>query len=126
MTDNTFLNAVVGALVSIVLVFTALSPVLGGGAAAWLEDGDRDASIRVGALSGLIAVAVTVPPVLLAGLFGLALVPIGALPIEFGLLFVALAAVAASVVVGLSALGGYLAHYVRSGPDVAAGSGSRY
>ncbi len=54
-TDNTLLNAVIGAIATFGLSFTGISPVLGGALAAYLEGGDTGDGLRVGALSGLIA-----------------------------------------------------------------------
>ncbi len=56
MTNSRFLNALIGAVVTLVLYFTGVGPVLGGTVAAWLEEGDKAASIWVGALSAIIAI----------------------------------------------------------------------
>ncbi len=105
MTDSRFLNALIGALVTLVLSFTGFSPVVGGAVAAWLEEGDERASVRVGALSGAIAL---LPIFLLVfGLFfGVTGVSVGVFFLVFGI------AVFALYVVGLGALGGYLTYYV--------------
>lgn len=55
---NTFMNAIVGAIVTIVLSWLPLSPVLGGAAAGYLQRGDQRDGAKVGGLAGLIA---TVP-----------------------------------------------------------------
>jgi len=49
-TDNTLLNAVIGAVATIGLSFTGISPVLGGALAAYLDGGDTENGLRVGAL----------------------------------------------------------------------------
>lgn len=49
------LNAVIGAVVTIVLSFTVFSPLLGGAVAGYLQRGDRSDGFRVGAISGVIA-----------------------------------------------------------------------
>lgn len=118
MTDSRLLNAIIGAVVTFVLSFTVASPILGGAVAAWLEDGDQSESVRIGALSGVIAlipILIFVPFFLLFGLFG------GIAGVGFAFFFLAFAFVFVAVfVVGLSALGGYLAHYLmqdRRVPD---------
>jgi len=105
-------NALVGAVVSVVVSFVPFSSVVGGFVAGYLQRGDRGESTRVGALAGLF----TVLPVAVLVLFvvgglaaGVAEVGAtgGALLILSGTLFALLSALA--VTVGLSALGGYLA-----------------
>ncbi len=113
---DTLLNAVVGAVVTVVLSFVGISPVIGGGVAAYLQRGDRRDGVRVGAISGAIA---TVPFVLLAvfvfgSLLGVGIGgagPPGAAGLFGGVLVAALlAAVVWNVV--LAALGGLVAWYL--------------
>lgn len=110
MTNSTLLNAIVGAIVTVLTSFVPLSPILGGGVAAYLEGGDRGDAILVGALAGLIA-WIPLTPLLFLGLliapfdFGITFVLI-----LFGLGFVAL------YLVGLSALGGFIAAYIMADP----------
>jgi hypothetical protein len=110
---DTLRNAVIGAVVTVVLSFTGFSPLLGGGVAGYLQRGDRTEGVRVGAISGAIA---TVPFLLLAvfvfGVFGL-LAGGGAAEAGAGLLlgFVFVGLVTAWNV-GLGAAGGYLGVYV--------------
>ncbi|WP_312854243.1 DUF5518 domain-containing protein [Natronococcus sp. JC468] len=99
-----------GGVVGVVLSFVPLSPVLGGAVAGYLEGGDTDGGLRVGALAGLVALV----PVLFVGfalLFVLGFGPtspaLGLVGL-FGLLF------AAVYTVGLSALGGTIGVYVES------------
>lgn len=108
---DTLLNAVLGAVVTVVFSFTGFSPLLGGAVAGYLQRRGRAEGARVGALSGAIA---TVPFLLLVavafgtfGLFagggfsgGLVLLPL------FLVLVVAWN-------VGLGAAGGYLGVYLR-------------
>ncbi|NKE34276.1 DUF5518 domain-containing protein [Natronococcus sp. JC468] len=108
--SSTALNAVIGGVVGVVLSFVPLSPVLGGAVAGYLEGGDTDGGLRVGALAGLVALV----PVLFVGfalLFVLGFGPtspaLGLVGL-FGLLF------AAVYTVGLSALGGTIGVYVES------------
>lgn len=104
MTRSTFVNALIGAVVSFVLSFVPFSPVLGGAVAAYLEGRD---GVRVGAISGLVAaLPVAAFVFLLASLFlfgdGLGLfVLIGVVVL-----------VAVVYTVALSALGGYLGEYL--------------
>ena len=109
MTDNTILNGLIGAVVSFLTSFVPFSPVLGGAVAAYLEGGDRRASIRVGALAGLL-VWLPLTPLLLVGL--------AVAPFDFGITFFLILIVLAflgAYTVGLSALGGFLAAYLLEG-----------
>lgn len=108
---DTLLNAVVGAVVTVLTSFLPLSPVLGGAVAGYLQRRD---GFAVGALSGLLA---AIPLVLLMGLF-LGVVtaflgfgaPRGLFGVGFlGVLFLGLLVVY-SVLFG--AAGGYLGTYV--------------
>lgn len=110
--SNTLLNAVIGAVAGIVLSFIPLSTVLGGAVAGYLEGGDTDAGLRVGALAGIIML---IP----FALFGLLFVMFylgfgtGGAPIAFGLFAVIILLFGAVYTVGLSAVGGYLGVYIK-------------
>lgn len=106
-TPNTWINALIGAVVTIVFSFTMISPVLGGAAAGFLQKND---GVRVGAISGLIAVVPVILSALgLVGLFGLI-----SIPAAIGIVVILLALILIPVyVIGLSALGGYLGVYIR-------------
>lgn len=111
-TDNTYLNALIGAIATVLLSFTGISPVLGGALAGYLEGGETGDGLRIGALSGLIAslpLAVVVVLALvvfsLGGDFGVA--------IGGGLLVLAIVAVAIGYTVALSALGGVAGIYLN-------------
>ena len=114
---ETLLNAVIGAVASIVLSFVPLSPVLGGAVAGYLQGGTRSDGLRVGALSGVLGLLVG------AVFFGLFFVVFGAYLFgtgaprafsAFGLLFVLVAAVISALyTVGLSAVGGWLGNYAK-------------
>lgn len=117
---DTLLNALIGAVVSVLLAFLPFSTVLGGGVAGYLQKGSREEGLRVGAISGLIAM---IPIFLVASLFGsmfffsmLGLGPRGLAGFGFvlvvGLLFLVLYTVA------LAALGGYLGAYVATETDL--------
>lgn len=111
---NTLLNALLGGIVGVVLLFVPFSTILGGGVAGYLEGGDYAAGAKVGAIAGLVAF---VPFVLVLGL-GLALVPVTGAPgpgIQFALWVSVLLIVlfAAAYTVGLSVIGGILGVYVK-------------
>lgn len=110
-TDNTLLNAVVGAVATIGLSFTGISPVLGGALAAYLDGGDTKAGLRVGALSGLIA-SIPVGAILAIALVFLPLA--GDLGVAIGGLVIVVVIVVISVgyTVALSALGGAIGIYL--------------
>jgi hypothetical protein len=110
-TDNTLLNAVVGAVATIGLSFTGISPVLGGALAAYLDGGDTKNGLRVGALSGLIA-SIPVGAILAIALLFLPLT--GDLGVAIGGLVIVVVIVVISVgyTVALSALGGALGIYL--------------
>jgi len=105
-------NALVGAVVSVVVSFVPFSSVVGGFVAGYLQRGDRGESTRVGALSGLFTVLPAAVLVLFvvgglaAGVAEVGAIG-GALLILAGTLVALVSALA--VTVGLSALGGYLA-----------------
>ena len=62
-----WLNALIGAVVTVVTAFIPFSPALGGGVAGYLQQGDDREGLRVGALAGLLA---AVPLLLVFGLVG--------------------------------------------------------
>jgi len=111
-TDNSLLNAAIGAVATIGLSFTGISPVLGGALAAYLEGGETGDGLRVGALSGLIASL----PLAAIVVFALAVFSFGGdlgVAIGGGLLVLAIVAIAVGYTVALSALGGVLGAYLK-------------
>ncbi|AUX09800.1 hypothetical protein AArcSl_2175 [Halalkaliarchaeum desulfuricum] len=52
---DTLLNTVIGAVVTVILSFTGVSPILGGGTAGYLQGESRKSGAKVGALSGVFA-----------------------------------------------------------------------
>lgn len=112
-TPSTALNALIGGVVTVgTALFVPFSPVLGGGVAGFLEGGDTDAGLKVGALAGLLATI----PLLIVVLVAMAVVPY-VVPIRgvVGLGIVGLLAVllVGAYTVGLSALGGILGRYLE-------------
>lgn len=106
-TPNTFLNALIGAIVTIVLSFTLISPLIGGAVAGYLQQND---GARVGAISGVIA---SIP--LILGVLAFGIFMVGAIAFLFGLIVLFFVVIFGTVwVVGLSALGGYLGVYIRN------------
>lgn len=110
--SNTLLHAVIGAVAGIVLSFIPLSTVLGGAVAGYLEGGDTDAGIRVGAIAGVIML---VPFVLIGIVFLMFFIgfgtggPSGA----FGLFAVVILLLSAVYTVGLSVIGGVIGVYLE-------------
>ncbi|XVH32059.1 DUF5518 domain-containing protein [Haloferacaceae archaeon DSL9] len=113
-TSNTWINAIIGAVVTVVTSFLVLSPILGGAVAGYLESAETDAGLRVGALSGLLATIPFVGFVLLGfGLYAGFSPSVGGPPIGAFALFFAVAGAAVAFTVGLSAAGGYLGSYLK-------------
>ncbi|ELY70472.1 hypothetical protein C488_18700 [Natrinema pellirubrum DSM 15624] len=121
VSTRTLLNAVIGAVVGVVLSFIPFSTVLGGLVAGFLEGPDS----RQGATVGAIAGAITFLPIagmglVVFGILGLGLT--GGVPLEgFALVSIVIAVgglFALFYTVGLSLLGGYLGAYLaREYPD---------
>lgn len=116
VSGRTVINALIGAVVGILLSFIPFSTVVGGAVAGFLEGPDA----REGALVGALVGAITFVPfagiaLLLIAVLGFG-VGVAAVPIE-GFAFVFLAfALGSSIVllytVGLALLGGYLGAYL--------------
>lgn len=105
MTRTPLINALIGAVVSVVLSFIPLSPVIGGAVAGYLEERD---GVRIGAISGAMA---AVPMMLVFGLF-ISVVLFGA-SVGGGMALLAMVGVVAMLyTVTLSALGGYVGVYL--------------
>jgi hypothetical protein len=116
---DTFVNALIGAVVSVVTSFTGVGPLVGGAAAGYLQQQDGSAALKVGAISGAITL---IPFVLFVLLFGSFLPIIPAMGGSatgagifglFGLFFVVVLLIGAVYTVGLAALGGYIGYYIR-------------
>ncbi len=112
-TPNTWLNAIIGGVITAATtMFVPFSPVLGGGVAGYLEGPDTNAGIKVGVFAGFIAVLPLVL-ILLGALFFIPVIggPRSALGIIVLLLFALL--FLGAYVVGFSALGGILGAYLK-------------
>ena len=112
---STLVNALVGAVVSVILSFLPFSPVLGGAVAGYLERRD---GVRVGAVSGVItALPLALVWTLIAffwSLFAIAPEPAvgGGLLVVTAVILGGLVVVALYTVV-LSAVGGYIGVYAH-------------
>ncbi|EMA23728.1 DUF5518 domain-containing protein [Haloarcula argentinensis] len=116
---DTFVNAVIGAVATALLSgFVPLAPLLGGGLAGYLEGGERADGVRVGFLSGVIGLAISLVFFVLVFVFLAAVLAIApeALGVfgAMGLLVLVLGTLTtAAYFLGLSALGGWLGNYVK-------------
>jgi uncharacterized membrane protein (GlpM family) len=120
---DTLINALLGAVATAILSgFVPLAPVLGGVIAGYLEGGNRDDGLRVGAISGVIPLLLAIPIAAIGlfvfggaflgiqapasvSLFAIALIVVG---FVFGLLYF----------IGLSAVGGWLGNYVKHDTNI--------
>ena len=110
-------NALIGALLSTVLVgVVPFAPLFGGGVAGYLQGGNRSTGVRIGLYAGLIALVPAFLVLLFVGAIFLSVIGVGGMPAlgSLGFLFVlVLFAGMAVYVVGLSVVGGLLGNYVR-------------
>lgn len=115
---DTLINAIIGAVVSVVLSPLQFSPIIGGAVAGYLEGSDSNEGVRVGTLSGLFA---AIPFMLFFGVIGTFLLGVGSLTegpfrmlghASFVLVIIAFIFILA-MIVALSALGGYLGAYLK-------------
>lgn len=103
--------AVLGAVITAVLSFIPLSAAFGGALAGYLESGESDRTVSVGALAGILPLL----PMLVVGLFALGGLVSGLLAIDqvgnamfVGAVFFLSMVVIAAIGAGLGALGGYI------------------
>jgi hypothetical protein len=119
--QDTLLNAVIGAVATAVLSsFVPFAPVFGGALAGYLEGGDRNDGLRVGAISGAIGLAVLMlfAVIVFVG-FGLLALEAPAAFGAFGLVVFLVVFVGGLVyIVGLSAAGGWIGNYVKYETDI--------
>ncbi len=112
-----WLNAAIGAVITIVFSFTGFSPLLGGGVAGYLHGGSRKRGAKVGAISGALAM---IPAFLLMGFIATAFMayatPNAMMPggLELLIIFGMMLPIMFLWVIGLSAVGGYLGAYLSS------------
>ena len=121
---DTFLNALIGAVINVVGgPIVPFATVLGGAVAGYLQGGSRSAGLRVGALAGLLSLL----PLLVVGFFfgnlfvGLFLGGFG-VPRAFSglgtLIVVTIVFSAVVYTVAFSAVGGWLGNYVKYDTDI--------
>lgn len=112
---NTFLNAVVGAVASLVLVFLPFSPAVGGAAAGYLQRGTTTDGAKAGAVTGLlVAFPLFLLVVLLAPVFLFAPAGVPSLPTN-AVVFVLLATVGTlAYALGTATLGGAVGAYLAA------------
>jgi hypothetical protein len=121
---DTFVNAVLGAVATLVLTpLVPFAPVFGGLVAGYLQGGDRDAGLRIGAVSGAVALIPLVLVAFFAANVFLFFVDVSMGPGHmlggFGVLALAVGVVIVAVyTVGLSTLGGWLGNYVKYDTDI--------
>lgn len=109
--SNTLLNALIGAVVTAVTTpLVPFAPILGGAVAGYLDADGADNGVKVGAISGAIALVplLIIAPFVLLFLF---LDPIVAVSV-FAIATVVMAFLA-MYTVGFSALGGFIGVYLR-------------
>lgn len=113
MVSNRLVNALIGAVVTVVTSFLLLSPILGGAVAGYLQRGDSRDGASVGAISGLlVAVPLAILGTLLAAIFTTVPEGGGAGLGLFALVFLTILLVSSVYAVALSALGGVLGAYL--------------
>jgi hypothetical protein len=117
-TEGRFLlNAVIAAVVGVVLGFVPLSPALGGAFGSYLNGGTRSTGLKLGAVGGLLA---SVPVLAGGALFALLAIAGGPGARTFLVFLVFMLVVlvfTALYVVGLSAAGGWGGIYLRERRD---------
>ncbi|MDZ5812630.1 DUF5518 domain-containing protein [Halorubrum sp. AD140] len=111
-TDNTLLNAFIGAVATFVLSFTGIGPVLGGALAGYLEGGETSDGLRVGAISGAIA-SIPVLGILVLILFVVPVAPDAGVVLGSAVLILGIIALAFAYTMALSAVGGVLGAYIK-------------
>jgi hypothetical protein len=112
---NTFLNAVVGAVASLVLVFLPFSPAVGGAAAGYLQRGSTTDGAKAGAVTGLlVAFPLFLLVVLLAPVFLFAPAGVPSIPTDV-VAFVLLSTVGTlAYALGTATLGGAIGAYLAA------------
>lgn len=124
--EKTLFNAAIGAVVTIGLSFTGVSPLLGGGVAGYLQGESPKRGARIGAISGALAVA----PLFLFGVLAMVAfgMPMGAFGVpgafELVVMLVVMLPMMALWFVGLSTLGGYIGATLKGGSRPPAGDAS--
>lgn len=121
---DTFPNALIGAVITVVTVsLLPFSPIFGGAVSGYLQGGDGQDGLKVGALSGLLAL---IPVLVVLALVGNILLILFAgtsagspgLAGGLGFLFLSmLVAIGVLYIVLLSAVGGWVGQYLKTELD---------
>ena len=111
-TENTYVNAILGALATLLLSFTGISPILGGALAGYLEGGETRDGLKIGAISGAIA-SLPAFGILLLVLFFVPVVPEPGVVIGGGLIALLIIALVFAYTMALSAIGGVIGTYAK-------------
>jgi len=110
---NTFMNAIIGAIVTIVLSFLPLSPVLGGSCSGYLQRGTQREGAKVGGLAGLLAsIPLFLSLLIMAPIFVFAPFGVPAMPFNPLGFAVALFILLIVYTVGLGVVGGVVGVYL--------------
>jgi hypothetical protein len=118
---NTVLNALIGAVVAVLLAFVPFSTLLGGAVAGYLQGGDQSAAIKIGALAGVFAAIPLVFGLVVLGTvipFLPAFGATGSITALVGVFAFVVLVVVLLYSIGLSALGGVLGRYVARETDL--------
>jgi hypothetical protein len=114
---DTLMNALIGAVVSIVLSPLQFSPVIGGTVAGYLQGSDSNEGVQVGALSGLFT---AIPLLCLVGIISSFMGGFffldGSMPLMGGapfLIVIFAVLLVFAFTVALSAVGGFLGAYLN-------------
>ena len=115
---DTLINAAIGAVATAILSsFVPFAPLFGGAISGYLEGGDRDAGLRVGAISGAIGLALSAVLLGVFFLFFIVFLAGAGAPHAFGafgiLVFIVGFLFAAVYIIGLSAAGGWIGNYIK-------------
>lgn len=115
---NTFMNAVVGAVVTVVVAFLPLSPTIGGAVSGYLQRGGLREGAKVGGLVGLFAmVPLYVALLVVVPLFVIYPFGVPTLPFDTTLYALGLFVAVGVYTVGLGVLGGVIGAYLAEPPQ---------
>lgn len=114
---DTLINAVLGAVVTVIFSFIGFSPVIGGAVSGYLQQESRRSCVKVGALSGVFAFLPFMFFIFLIVGIVTFLMPMGGsgLPggLELLIIFLVIVPFVAIWNIGLGALGGFFGSYLR-------------
>jgi hypothetical protein len=112
---NTFANAVVGAVVALVLVFLPFSPAVGGAAAGYLQRGRPRDGATAGTVTGLVvALPLFAGVVLLAPVLVFAPAGVPSIPMNTVVFVVLALVVTVAYAIGSAAVGGAVGAYLAA------------